>query len=460
MIQRMETGGVSQLRTAIDELARAEIVGFAQRDDVVGLWRELARLEAQLARRVAELDRSVEWSVDGSRSAAGWLVANLRMASGEAHHRVKVARQVSQMSITRARWEAGAVGSRHVDALTRVRHCANANGEFAVFEPALVDVALQGRPEDVANVGRQWCDALDSDLDRDGSGPRSDEHDRRRAHFSRSLDGCGFLDATLDTEGAEIVDTALRHCYERNHRARDPRIPACQRADALVDIFRHYLDHQHRGTNRPHLLAVFDDATLSGEAVGLCETISGYRLNPDPVRRLACDAFIQRVVLDSHGVPLDMGRATRTFTPDQYRAIMLRDGGCRMPGCDAGPEDCEAHHATIHWEAGGPTDLVNGLAVCRGAGHHRLVHEGGWTIEGDPNREITFYDADHNHRGTSRPRNHPPPIPTRTGNQITQARQRAHALRQPEASPIAVTSRSARHPMPARRAGSARVGIG
>ena len=113
-----------------------------QRDDLVGLWREMARLEAQFARRVAELDASVEWSVDGSRSAAGWLVANLRVASGEAHHRVKVARQTAEMPITSAAWQEGRISSRHVDALTRVRHSANANAKFAVFEPALVDVAL------------------------------------------------------------------------------------------------------------------------------------------------------------------------------------------------------------------------------------------------------------------------------------------------------------------------------
>ena len=106
----------------------------------------------------------------------------------------------------------------------------------------------------------------------------------------------------------------------------------------MVDIFQHYLDHQDRGTNRPHLLVPVDPATLAGEAVGLCETISGYRLSPDTARRLACDAIIQRVVLDTDGVPLDMGRATRTFTPDQYRAIMLRDGGCRMPGATPAPK--------------------------------------------------------------------------------------------------------------------------
>ncbi|HEX5018646.1 MAG TPA: HNH endonuclease signature motif containing protein [Actinomycetes bacterium] len=30
------------------------------------------------------------------------------------------------------------------------------------------------------------------------------------------------------------------------------------------------------------------------------------------------------------------------------------------------------------WAAGGPTDLTNGLLLCRH--HHRQVHEGGWTI--------------------------------------------------------------------------------
>jgi hypothetical protein len=199
--------------------------------------------------------------------------------------------------------------------------------------------------------------------------------------------------------------------------------------DAIVEICRHYLDHQGRGANRPHLILPVDAATLSGEAVGWCETLSGYRISPDTARRLACDAFIQRIMLDSDGVPLEMGRATRTFTPDQYRAIMLRDGGCRFPGCDARADRCEAHHAITTWEDGGDTDLVNGLAMCRGPGHHRILHEGGWTVTGDPNGEIHFFDPDGNYRGTSSPRKPPSLIPTRTGTEITQAHERAQQLR-------------------------------
>jgi hypothetical protein len=67
--------------------------------------------------------------------------------------------------------------------------------------------------------------------------------------------------------------------------------------------------------------------------------------------------------------------------------------------------------------------------MCRGSGHHRLIHEGGWTITGDPNGEVTFHDPDGNTRGSSRPRKRPPPIPTRTGTEIRRAHERADKLR-------------------------------
>src|SRR5260221_12574751 len=91
----MGTSGVERLRAAIDELTTADVRGVAQRDDLAGLWWELARLEAQFSRRLGELDHSVEWAVDGSRSAAGWLVKNGRAGKGEAYHRGKGAPQTA-----------------------------------------------------------------------------------------------------------------------------------------------------------------------------------------------------------------------------------------------------------------------------------------------------------------------------------------------------------------------------
>jgi hypothetical protein len=74
---------------------------------------------------------------------------------------------------------------------------------------------------------------------------------------------------------------------------------------------------------------------------------------------------------------LDVGRTVRTATAKQRRALEVRDRHCGFPGCRIDPTRCEAHHVT-HWEHGGSTAIDNLVLLCRG--HHRSVHEGGWTV--------------------------------------------------------------------------------
>jgi hypothetical protein len=78
---------------------------------------------------------------------------------------------------------------------------------------------------------------------------------------------------------------------------------------------------------------------------------------------------------------LDIGRATRLVPAGMRRALVLRDGGCRFPGCDRPPQWTDAHH--LHpWAQGGATRLPNLLLLCRH--HHTTVHEGGWRLDYDP----------------------------------------------------------------------------
>jgi hypothetical protein len=111
---------------------------------------------------------------------------------------------------------------------------------------------------------------------------------------------------------------------------------------------------------------------------GLCELEDGPALHPAVARRLACDAEVVALVEDRAGTPLGVGRRTRAVPAGLRRALRARDRGCRFPGC---PEQrlVEAHHI-VHWAHGGPTELANLVELCRF--HHRLVHEGGWRIEG------------------------------------------------------------------------------
>jgi hypothetical protein len=84
--------------------------------------------------------------------------------------------------------------------------------------------------------------------------------------------------------------------------------------------------------------------------------------------------------------PLEVGRTSRVVTAAQRAALVVRDGGCAVPGCDRPPAWCEAHHL-VHWLHGGPTDLQNLALVCRA--HHRAVHEGGWRLGRDPDGHLT-----------------------------------------------------------------------
>jgi hypothetical protein len=85
------------------------------------------------------------------------------------------------------------------------------------------------------------------------------------------------------------------------------------------------------------------------------------------------------VLLDSESKVIDVGRAKRTVTGSQRRALMQRDRTCRWPGCGRPARRCQAHHLE-HWAREGRTDLGNLVSVCRR--HHWLLHEGGWQLGG------------------------------------------------------------------------------
>src|SRR6478672_10877276 len=143
---------IARLYEALDELAAEDVTGGSVRDDLLELERARARLDAETARRLRAFDRSCEWMVAGARSAAGFLVTGTRAGRGDAHHRVRVAREVDELPATASAWAEGSVTTRHVEAIARARHAAKADAQFAEFEPSLVEVARTGSPEDVAEI--------------------------------------------------------------------------------------------------------------------------------------------------------------------------------------------------------------------------------------------------------------------------------------------------------------------
>ena len=121
-------------------------------------------------------------------------------------------------------------------------------------------------------------------------------------------------------------------------------------------------------------------------APGRSHLSDGTRLSAETSRRLCCDAAVVQAVRGPNGEVLDVGRRTRTIPPALRRALKIRDGGCRFPGC--GVRFCEGHHI-VHWADGGETKLSNLVLLCRF--HHRAVHEEGFTVK-VVNDRIRFFD--------------------------------------------------------------------
>ena len=88
------------------------------------------------------------------------------------------------------------------------------------------------------------------------------------------------------------------------------------------------------------------------------------------------------------GQALSVGRKTRSVPPAIRRALQRRDRGCRFPGCTC-CRFVDAHHIQ-HWADGGATDINNLVLLCRH--HHRLVHEGGFSLIRTPAGEHQFTD--------------------------------------------------------------------
>lgn len=114
--------------------------------------------------------------------------------------------------------------------------------------------------------------------------------------------------------------------------------------------------------------------------------VDGPAVLPETLERLLCDGRLQLAVEgDNHGV-VGVGRTMRIPPPALRRIVVARDGGCRFPRCRRS-RWVHVHHL-VHWAHGGPTDLDNLITLC--GLHHRLIHEGGWSVSGDPTDHVTW----------------------------------------------------------------------
>ena len=343
--------------------------------------------------------------MSAQRDATAWLCHELRLAAGDARGRVQVARDADLLAAPLAAAAGGELRFDHVRAIsTATRPLAHDRGQQQTGVDLLHSLAQQADPAAVRRAGRHLAEVVDPD---GATRTREEQYARRWLRISPLLDGMTALDGVLDAEAAATLSAAMAPLMVPAG-ADDRRSASQRRADALVDLATLALKTEDlpvlsgTATTLDVLVPAALTAGSAGAAVaapaggcsvqlhvagGIVHDAPGgpVDLCPDTVARLLCDASIGRILVDANGVPLQLGRRVRLFTPDQRRALTARDAGCRFPGCTRPPRYTDAHHV-VPWQHGGPTDLTNALLVCRF--HHRLLdHDagrgspGGWRVE-------------------------------------------------------------------------------
>ena len=228
---------------------------------------------------------------------------------------------------------------------------------------------------------------------------RYDENALDRRHLSVATDQTGMVlvSGQLDQVTGLKLRAVLDHVVETDRAARcadgaevDVRTRGQRRVDALgrgrrrrqrVPRPRHRRRrsratrpwHRQRAARAvPRVVVVTTPEQLAGtEGAGAAVTTDGDLVGRGALTRIACDAVIDRVVLDKAGRVLAMDTIGRLATAAQQTALAARDQGCVWPGCTTPPSLCEAHHV-VWWSRGGPTTIDNLALLCHR--HHSQIH--------------------------------------------------------------------------------------
>jgi hypothetical protein len=379
---------MGELQSALDALAAEDVRALPPRRQLEGVAELLEarnRIDAQLARRVraAELQQAPE--DDGKKTMASWLRGHGRLASKVAGQTVRIGRALEHLPVLEAAFAAGAVTAEQVAVIApvvqpkRVVAAREKGIDLAEVDRILTTVATEHQIERLSRVVHHYLSRLDPD------GPEPDLTDERSLTLSTLSDGTVVIRGQLDAVGGEKLKTAIESVVQADRPKGDMRTRAQQQADALVQLADNQLasgELPFLRTVKPNVVVTTRDADLFAEANGAATASTGFGslISASTARMVACDGSITPVLIDEHGMPLNMGRTKRVVPPHLRKAVELRDETCVFAGCGAPRYWCDVHHL-IHWAFGGETSLDNAALLCER--HHTKVHHG-FRVQRDP----------------------------------------------------------------------------
>jgi len=364
--------GLQRLRE--EDLEAVPASAMAQ--DMSELLQHINACQAEFMRRMMRFEGGGGYYGTGTFGTKSWLYYKCNLAYSAASDQFEVARQLGNLPETTEAFADGEISYKHAALIARTAERLGDKMDSQA-ESILVSAARELDPLRLRRLTVQLRHQLDADTVLDDA---NEAHESRFLSFSQTLDGVFYLNGRFDAEGGAILQTAL-NAVSGPPAADDKRTPKQRRADAAVELARRQLDQGDLpsvGGQRPHLSVIVEMSTLAKQpGAPAAELEWGEPIPAETARRLACDAAITPILRGSESDQPRADRTSRTISGSKRTALVVRDRGCRFPGCDRPPGWTDAHHLH-HWADGGTHQMPNLVLLCRR--HHRMVHEEGWRL--------------------------------------------------------------------------------
>ena len=389
-VRRCDFDDAAETFECLAALASAVDLEACDDDDLLRLMSSIRTGQRALDHLVMRVGLAAEALVaTGGVGANAMLLQTGSHVTGRTAHReaARVA-TLAALPAVAAAVASGSIGGPQVDAFGRALAKLDVDQQNELNDDELIGLA-SAIPIDTFN--RAMTRAVD-EIRRD-HGATEARDKRERSSWKMWFDnetGMGHIHGEFDPERFEAIrdaiDAEVTRLANEGGGAKDHNL-AAEAAHGLIT-------GGDAGKLRlPHINVVVDWRTFyyGPHPDSIMETSSGHPLPPAAIARLACDATVQRIVIDERGIPINVGRNRRTATDAQWQATRSIYRACAWEGCDRPLSWCQLHHIQ-EWEHGGATDLNNLIPLC--LHHHHLVHEGGWTVKLHSNRRLDLHRPD------------------------------------------------------------------
>ena len=384
--------------------------------------REVRRLHALQAALVYEVAASASFVDDAHHNITSWVQAVTNSSRSTAMLATQVAKLLADLPVLAAAVAAGEVGPDQLRLLVGLHGNPRCGHLLADSEELLVGHATSLRLREFRIVCQRWLAHADPD-----GAHRDHETSRENRSVTSSNRGAGhefhacgdalsgdILNEIIDRQAAIKLehDIAWRANQYGDEAAQHPlpRTNKQRRYDAFMAIMNNNAGNAGGGAGVPLVNIFTNETTLRyairnyfsrdtdvddlgdpgmSERLWMCHTANGVPVDPHDLVIAALIGRVRKVVTDSSGRVIDLGRKQRLFTGASREAVLLSGNRCCWPGCEQTGPFLQIDHLTP-WtgpgrdrgggqrDGGGETNTFNGAPLC--ATHNRRKHSDHTTI--------------------------------------------------------------------------------